>query len=120
MRYCFLSHCARGDQTAGPRLVFSRRNWMPDGVGNFAHRAAQRVDFANQMALRDAADGGIARHLRDQVQVHRDHRGAQAHASACTRGLATGVAGAHDNDVISRRLHGFHFQCGILAFDLPQ
>ena len=26
IRYCFLSHCARGDQTAGPRLVFRRRN----------------------------------------------------------------------------------------------
>ena len=29
IRYCFLSHCARGDHTAGPRLVFSRRNWIP-------------------------------------------------------------------------------------------
>ena len=28
-RYCFLSACARGDQTAGPRLVLSKRNWMP-------------------------------------------------------------------------------------------
>ena len=28
-RYCCLSHCARGDHTAGPRDVFSRRNWMP-------------------------------------------------------------------------------------------
>ncbi len=29
IRYCFLSHWARGDQTAGPRLVFKSRNWMP-------------------------------------------------------------------------------------------
>ena len=29
MRYCFLSHCARGDHTAGPRLVLSSRNWIP-------------------------------------------------------------------------------------------
>ncbi len=28
-RYWRLSHCARGDQTAGPREVFSKRNWMP-------------------------------------------------------------------------------------------
>ncbi len=28
-RYMRLSIWARGDQTAGPRLVFSRRNWMP-------------------------------------------------------------------------------------------
>jgi len=30
-----------------------------------------RVDFANQMSFRNAADGGIARHLRDQVNVER-------------------------------------------------
>ncbi len=28
-RYWALSHWARGDQTAGPREVLSRRNWMP-------------------------------------------------------------------------------------------
>src|SRR5215475_14453907 len=28
-RYCCLSHCARGDHTAGPRDVFSKRNWIP-------------------------------------------------------------------------------------------
>src|SRR5438270_10613755 len=28
-RYCCLSHCARGDHTAGPRDVFSSRNWIP-------------------------------------------------------------------------------------------
>src|ERR1035438_5285046 len=31
-RYCCLSHCARGDHTAGPRDVFNRRNWMPSAV----------------------------------------------------------------------------------------
>src|SRR5689334_4788348 len=29
MRYCCLSHCARGDHTAGPREVLSSRNWIP-------------------------------------------------------------------------------------------
>jgi hypothetical protein len=28
-RYWRLSHCARGDHTAGPREVFSNRNWIP-------------------------------------------------------------------------------------------
>ena len=28
-RYCCLSHCARGDHTAGPREVLSSRNCMP-------------------------------------------------------------------------------------------
>src|SRR5690242_11306767 len=28
-RYCCLSHWARGDHTAGPREVLSKRNWIP-------------------------------------------------------------------------------------------
>ncbi len=31
---CFLSHWARGDHTAGPRLVFSNRNWIPTASVN--------------------------------------------------------------------------------------
>src|SRR3989338_6667838 len=32
----FLSHCARGAQTAGPLLIFSIRNWMPVRSVTFA------------------------------------------------------------------------------------
>jgi hypothetical protein len=52
------------------------------------------------VALGDAADGRVARHLRDQVQVHGDHGGAQAHARAGARGFAAGVTGADDHDVV--------------------
>ena len=43
------------------------------------HLAAERVDFTHQMALADAADGGIARHLADMVEVEREHQRARAH-----------------------------------------
>ncbi len=39
------------------------------GVGDLAHDAAEGVHLAHQVALGNAADGGIARHLRDQVHV---------------------------------------------------
>ncbi len=71
-----------------------------DGIGDFAHDAAERVDFPNEVTLGDAADGWIATHLRDQVQVHGDHGGAQANAGAGARGFTAGVAGADDNDVV--------------------
>jgi hypothetical protein len=61
-----LSHCARGDQTAGPR---EETELDAAGVGDLAHDAAEGVDLADEMALGDAADGGIAGHLRDQVKV---------------------------------------------------
>ena len=41
-----------------------------DGIGDFAHDAAEGVDFADEVALGDAADGGVAGHLRDEVEVH--------------------------------------------------
>ena len=67
-----------------------------DGVGDFAHDAAEGVDFADEMALGDAADGGIAGHLRDEVEVEREEGGAQAHARGGDGGFAAGVSGADD------------------------
>jgi hypothetical protein len=64
-----LSHCARGDQTAGPRDVLSRRNWIPTASVISAHDAAEGVNFADQVALGDAANGWVARHLRNQIDV---------------------------------------------------
>ena len=70
-----------------------------DGVGDFAHDAAEGVDFADQMAFGDAADGGIAGHLRDQVDIERVEGGLQAHAGGGHGGFASGVAGADDHHV---------------------
>src|SRR2546430_2030350 len=72
-----------------------------DGVGDFAHNAAKRVYLAHEVPLCDAADGRVAGHLRDEIQVHRDHRGFETHARACTSGLATGVTGAYHDDVVN-------------------
>ena len=47
----------------------------PDAIGHLAHHAAKRINFAHQVAFGDAADRRIAGHLRDQVNVHRDHGG---------------------------------------------
>jgi hypothetical protein len=52
------------------------------------------------MAFGDAADGRVAGHLRDEVEVEREQRGAQAHAGCGHRGLAAGVPGADDDDVV--------------------
>ena len=73
---------------------------MPTAVGDFAHDAAEGVDLADQVAFGDAADGGVAGHLRNQVQVHGDHGGPQPNAGAGAGGFAPGVARADDNDVV--------------------
>ena len=41
------------------------------GVGIESHRAAESVDLANDVALGETADGGIAGHLRDGIGVLR-------------------------------------------------
>ena len=71
-----------------------------DGVGDLAHDAAEGVDFADQVAFGDAADGRIAGHLGDQVEVHGDDRGLEPHARGGHGGFAAGVARADDGDVV--------------------
>jgi hypothetical protein len=63
------------------------------GIGDLAHDAAEGVDLADQMSLGDAADGGIAGHLRDQVEVQGEERRAQAHPRGSGSGFAASMAG---------------------------
>ena len=69
-------------------------------VGDLAHDAAQGINLAHQMSFGDSAHGRVAGHLRDQVDVESEQRGAQSHARAGHRRLATGVAGADDDYVV--------------------
>src|SRR5439155_25045655 len=73
------------------------------GVGHCAPGGAARVDLAYEVPLGDTADRRIARHLRNQVDVHGDDRGAQAHAGAGASGLATGMSGPYHDHVIGIR-----------------
>jgi len=71
-----------------------------DGIGDFAHDAAESVDFADQVTLGNAADGRVAAHLSDQVEVHGDERGLEAHARGSHCGFAAGVACADYGDIV--------------------
>ena len=64
-----------------------------------AHDAAQSVDLADEMPLREPADRGIARHPRHGGRAQRDERDRAAHPRRGESRLASGVAGAHDDDV---------------------
>ncbi len=68
-------------------------------VGGGRHRAAERVDFLDQMALADAADRRIARHLTQRFQAVRQQQRLAAHARSRQRGLGSGVAAAHHNHI---------------------
>ena len=70
-----------------------------DRVGDFAHDAAEGVNFPDQMAFCNSTDGRITGHLRDQVNIQRVKRGLQAHARARDSGLAAGMSCSDDYDV---------------------
>ena len=59
----------------------------------------ERIHFAHQVPLRDAADGRVTRHLRDQIDVQRIESGLQPHASGSHGGFASGMACAHHHHV---------------------
>ena len=69
-------------------------------VYDLAHDAAERVHFADQMALGYAAHGRIARHLADEVEVDGVERGLKPHARRGHRRLAAGVARAYDHHIV--------------------
>ncbi len=71
----------------------------PAGVGDAAHRAAQGVDLADQVALAEPADGRVARHAGHRVRSQGDQRRAAAHPGGGQGGLAAGVAGPDHGDV---------------------
>ena len=43
----------------------------PGGINHAAHFAAERIDFADNLALGNSSDRRIAAHLRDRVAIHR-------------------------------------------------
>ena len=51
-------------------------------VRRFGHFAAQRVELTHQMSLSRAADGGVAGHVADRVEIDREDDGRKAHPRA--------------------------------------
>ncbi|MEY9611533.1 hypothetical protein ABIF21_004407 [Bradyrhizobium elkanii] len=69
------------------------------GVGHPAHQTIQRVDFADQMALAEPPDGGIARHRANGRETMGHQGGLCTHPGRSARGFAAGMAAADDDDV---------------------
>ena len=69
-------------------------------VGNFSGVTSQGVDFAHYLSLGNTAYGRVARHLRNLVHVHGHQArfGTQFCAGSC--GLATGMPGTYDYNVV--------------------
>ena len=74
-------------------------------IGGLAHQPAEGVDFFDEVAFRETADGRIARHAADRGALHGDHRHARPAPGAHPGGLGPRVA-ASDHDDIEVARHG--------------
>jgi len=90
----------------GPRTVDSRTlgpvqeaKLNASLIRHLAHEAVERIDLADQMALAQAADGRVARHLSNGVGAVGNERRKCANARTGSGRLAAGMPAAHDDDV---------------------
>ncbi len=65
------------------------------------HLSAQGVDFLDQMAFGQSADGRIAGHVTDLIDILGDEKGWMAHPGRSQGGLNPGMTSSHHNDIIS-------------------
>jgi len=68
-------------------------------IRHLPHKAVESIDLAHEMALAEAADRGVARHLADGRKGMGDEPRARAHAGGCGRGLAAGMPAADDDHI---------------------
>ncbi len=65
-----------------------------------AHGAPERVDFTDDLALSDSANGRIATHLTNRITVGRQQRGLCTESRSREGGLGTGMSSPDHNYVI--------------------
>src|SRR6184192_2458274 len=101
-RYSVRSHCARGPHGRSLGAI-EHPELNGRAIGGPPHDAAERVDLPRHGTLRDSADGGIAGHLADGVEVGGEQERLGAEAGGHDGSLAAGVAGAHHDHVVVKR-----------------
>ena len=72
----------------------------PSGIDRPPHEPSQGVDLAHELPLADAADGRVAAHLADGVEVAREQGRPGPQPGRGTGRLDPGMAGADDDHVV--------------------
>ena len=90
------------------------------GVRCFAHLAAERVELTDKVPLARAADGGVARHVADTVEIHREAHGAQTEPGRGERGLDARVSGTDDGNIKFSGVVGLHAFLSAISFKMAR
>ena len=89
-------------------------------VRRLAHLAAEHIKLADEMPLARAADGGVARHVADAVEIHREAHGAQPEPRRGERGLDARVSGADDGNIKFSGVVGLHAFLSAISFKMAR
>ena len=76
----------------GPAGSVEQAKLDADGIRDFAHDAAERVYFADKMSFGNTSNGGVARHLCDEINVEGIKGGLQPHPRRGHGGFAASVS----------------------------
>jgi hypothetical protein len=82
---------ARVERTRRPLGLVEPAELDAGAIDDLGHLAAERVDLPDQVALGDPADGRVARHVGDGLEVAGQDQRARAQAGGGERRLAAGV-----------------------------
>ena len=99
--FVFVGLCAGGLDGGAFRAV-EHSELDAGGVDGVGHEAAEGVDFADDLSLGEAADGGVAGHSADGEGVHGDEGDAALifeDMAGGPGGFGAGVSAADDDDV---------------------
>ncbi len=69
-------------------------------IGRLSHLAAKRIYLAGEMSLGQSADGGVAGHLADRIDVDREEQSLASHARRCQGRFDSSVAGTANDHII--------------------
>ena len=81
----------------GPLLSLRKRACRLQRSAMPRHRAAERVDLADELSFRAAADRRIARQRADLLRIAGDEQRRHAEARRCERGFDAGMTAADDD-----------------------
>src|SRR5438552_15424149 len=105
----------QGPHGAAVQRPVALRAWGPDSrplgavehpeldrraIGGPPHDPAEGIDLAHHGALRDPADGGIAGHVADGVEVGGEQESVGAQAGGHDGGFRAGMTGAYNDYII--------------------
>ena len=109
-------HIALTSRPLNRRPLFSVEPPVLDAgcIGHFSHEATESIDLPHQMPLAETADGGVATHVGNLIDIAGDEKGRVTTSGVAALGgspsrFAPRVPRTDDNDVVLNRQAPFYF-----------